>query len=101
MIRVVAAASMRPLSTQALGRSEMRRLATPYEGPWPDSLVLFDEPADVWCPAAGPLVDRARAGGTAVVVAAQTPHAFATRAESRERVLGLVADAVEGRLSRR
>ena len=58
-----------------LARDEMRSLQSPFDGPYPAGLVLFDDPPDVWCAAKGPLVDRARGAGSLIRVATDTPHA--------------------------
>ena len=81
-------------SMAALGRSEMRSLAGPYEGPWPDALLVADEPRDKWSPASGPLVDRARAGGSDVAVVSGVPHAFSTAPASRSAVVAAIAAKV-------
>jgi len=79
----------------ALCRDEMRVLSAPFEGPWPDHLVVFDDPPDKWCPARSPVVARARRSGVPVSVVPGAPHAFATRRESRDAVLDRVVDAIK------
>lgn len=78
----------------ALGRSEMRVLKDDFTGPYPDALLLSDTPRDQWSPAAGPLVDRALAGGTDVQVLSDVPHAFSTAQDSRDKVVDVLAATI-------
>ena len=80
-----------------LARDEMRSLQSPFDGPYPAGLVLFDDPPDVWCAARGASsTARARRG---VCDSRRDGHAarFATRPDARRRVVATVAELVGGR----
>ena len=81
------------ITTLGLARSELRDLREPFDGPYPAALILFDPP-DVWCAAAGPLVDRAKDAGTLMRLSQDTPHAFSTQPDARRRVVATIAELV-------
>ena len=81
------------ITTLGLARSELRDLREPFDGPYPAALILFDPP-DVWCAAAGPLVDRAKDAGTLIRLSQDTPHAFSTQPDARRRVVATIAELV-------